>query len=94
MVTTARQQVSVYHQGGFLSGNVTVGLHALGVGTLADDAVALQVDVPRLLLAVGVAEREGEDGAAFLDGVFAAGCVALQRVADHVEGLRAWVRGQ
>lgn len=40
-------------------------------GALAGFACVFQIDVPALLCAVAVLEGEGEDGTAFLDGVFA-----------------------
>lgn len=44
-------------------------------GALAGFACVFQIDVPALLCVVAVLEGEGEDGTAFLDGVFALGVV-------------------
>lgn len=61
------------------------GLLALRRSALAGLACLLEVEVPRLLRAGVVFEREGEDDAAFLDGVFAFRLV-LQGGGDGVEG--------
>lgn len=64
----------------------TISLSTGGGGTLADDALVLEIEVPALLLAGGVLEVERDDGLGVLDGVFALGFVGLEGGVDHVEG--------
>jgi len=65
---------------------LTIRLPALRFVPLPHNALVLQVDVPALGVAGAVLEREGEDGTALLDGVFAPSGVLLQRLVDRVEG--------
>ena len=63
---------------------LTTRLLAFRRKAFADCAGLFQVNVPALLLALLVLQREGEDRAAFLDSVFALS-VAGEGGRDHVE---------
>ena len=65
---------------------LTVGLAALRRVALPHAALLLEINVPAVGVAGGVLQREGEDGAAFLDRVLAARVVGRQRGIDGVEG--------
>ena len=65
---------------------LTVGLAALRRVALPHAALLLEINVPAVGVAGGVLQREGEDGAAFLDRVLAARVVGRQRGVDGVEG--------
>ena len=65
---------------------LTIGLAALRRLALPHAALVLEINVPAVGVAGGVLQREGEDGAAFLDRVLAARVVGRQRGVDGVEG--------
>lgn len=64
---------------------LTISLAALRSSALADSAVLLQIQVPALLLAVGILDRERDNGLGLVDGLLARGLVALEGLVDHVE---------
>jgi hypothetical protein len=64
---------------------LTISLSTGRSGTAADLALVLEIDVPALLLALGVLEVERENGTTLLDGVFAPGLVGLERLVNGVE---------
>jgi hypothetical protein len=59
---------------------------AFGREALANGTRLLEINVPGVGFASGVLEREGEDGAALLDGVFAVGVRGGEGPRDLVEG--------
>src|SRR5579859_2738498 len=66
---------------------LTIGLLALWPSAFCECACLLEVDVPALSLASRILQREGEDGIALLDSIFAVGLID-QSGANKVEGLR------
>lgn len=71
---------------GWVATVLTIGLAALRRLALPHAALLLEINVPAVGVAGGVLQREGEDGAAFLDRVLAARVVGRQRGVDGVEG--------
>lgn len=65
-------------------GELTTRLLAFWRQAFADCTGLFQVNVPALLLSLFVLQCEGEDGAAFLDGIFALG-IAGEGRRDCVE---------
>lgn len=64
---------------------LTISLSALRGGTLANNTLLLEVEVPGLFLAAGVLEVERNDGLGLVDGVLALSGVGLEGRVDHVE---------
>lgn len=67
---------------------LTISLSTGGCRALADFPFVLQIDVPALLLAGLVLQREGVDTGALLDGVLTLGFVGREGGVDGVEGGR------
>lgn len=65
--------------------NLTISLAASGSSTLTNLALVLQVEVPALLLALGVLHVESDDGLGAVDGLLATSLIALEGLLDHVE---------
>lgn len=53
--------------------------------TLAHLTLVLQVEVPALLLALGVLQVEGDNGLGRVDGILTLGLVGLEGLVDGVE---------
>lgn len=70
-----------------LFGNMrlTISLAASRGSALAHLTLVLQVEVPALLLALGVLQVEGDDGLGRVDGVLALALVGLEGLVDGVE---------
>jgi len=64
---------------------LTISLATGGCGTLADLTLVLQVEVPALLLTLGVLQIESNNGLSLVDGILAIGLVGLESLVDHVE---------
>lgn len=69
------------------------GIHTISFSTrwssaLSNGSVVLEVDVPALLLASLVLERESEDGTSLLDGVLLLSWLIDHALVDGIEGLR------
>lgn len=64
---------------------LTISLSTLGSGTLANNTLILEVEVPALGLALVVGQGESEDGLGGLDGISALSSIGLESVVDDVE---------
>lgn len=64
---------------------LTISLATGRGSTLAHLALVLQVEVPALLLTLGVLQVEGDDGLGGVDGVLALALVGLEGLVDGVE---------
>jgi hypothetical protein len=65
---------------------------ALGREPFANRTGLLEINVPGVCVASSVLERESEDGAALLDGVFAVGFGGGEGARDFVESRRGGER--
>lgn len=64
---------------------LTISLSTLGGGTLSNNTLILEVEVPALCLALVVGQGESENGLGGLDGISALSSVGLESVVDDVE---------